>query len=311
MAAPSIHGTLRVAGSHHPVLDIEMWKRLAPLGERRRNFGSIESPVDIAIVEQARAMALSGLDVHMFPADLFVWALRRAHEPWLTKLGGVPWLEKGTKWPRDRAGLPLTFLGQISFVDSLGVLPYKPPGDVALFFGRWTNGAVVDEVGGVSQVFMWSDQSLRDPMTSQFDVPHGGILPFEYSGVRHRTVQMLRTPEVEAACEAAGFPDGGHELADVQATQIGVYAGLPQGWPFDVSDGGEDDDAIVCVLSNYTFGGEWPLCDVSHAPPEVYQDGRVVRPSGWHGQSLLLGDEGATYIYRDKRGEYRIDAVDK
>lgn len=85
---------------------------------RRDEFLKGRAPVDITHTSQA-----------------FVWNVGEPDERYLTKIGGLPFLPKEYPWPERSSGNPQPFIGQLSFVDSMDVLPCRLPGDVLLFFG--------------------------------------------------------------------------------------------------------------------------------------------------------------------------------
>lgn len=153
-----VHGTLDVPGKQHPVLDLSFWEAIAPLGDDRHPIRTIESPTDVARLEQARRLVLQHGPVgRSVPVDIFVWARETVRDrPWLTRLGGLPWMEKGAPWPRNSTGEHLCFLGQIGFMDSQDILPFELPGDVLLFFGQWQDGSVFDEENRITEQFIWS-----------------------------------------------------------------------------------------------------------------------------------------------------------
>lgn len=304
---PAIHGTRDDPNKQHPVLDIAHWETEFPLGDNRGEGGGVDDPGGVARTEQARRLALSKGDLGpSVPADVFVWSDdvdRR--KPWLTRIGGRPWREKGKPWPRDAQGQPLTFLGQICFVDSRDVLPPAPfqlPGDVALIFGTNDNGWVGLVDGAALE---WSSLTLKQSDEHGSDAPRHGLLPYEYQGVIHRTVQYTDWRSAEKAFEAAGFKKGGFNVRAIQATSIGAYASLPQGWPFEKPE----DGTLVATLSSFYCRGKWPLVDLPHAPISVDGQGRELR-FWWHNDSALnfsVGDAGCIWIYRDHRGEFKLD----
>src|SRR5581483_4187597 len=103
----------------------------------RYEGGWIDTPKKLAQREQAIKLAMrKGNLGPSVPSDVFVWADNVEHEKgWQTRIGGNPWRPSDRPWPRDKNGVPLTFLGQICFADSQDILPCKLPGDVALIFG--------------------------------------------------------------------------------------------------------------------------------------------------------------------------------
>lgn len=298
-----IHGTRQDPKKHHPVFDLAHWEGQFPLGDDRHEGGLVDNPRDLARVEQARRLARGrGTLGPTVPADVFVWAdTPLSEKPWLTRIGGLPWRERGKPWPMHADGVPLTFLGQICFADSKDILPFELPGEVALIFGTHRTGWVSID-GGVLE---WAARELEDPEEYTVDAPMSWNvqLPFAFHGVMHRTVQYADPKAFEPAFEAVGYEKGGWGISSIQATQIGRYASIPQGWPF----GKDDGRSLVATLSSFYFGGEWPLCDIPTSIPLVYADGRSGEARNTGALSFGVGDAGALWIYRDRDGNFKLD----
>lgn len=288
-----VHGTRLDPSRQHPVFDLPYWEQKCPLGDDRRATKRPTSPPGLAFAEQARRLAASNGDLGTsVPADFFVWAVGEPSKPWLTCLGGSPWREADKPWPRDADGIPLAFLGQICFVDSLDVLPEPPPKPVALFFGTYQQGwATVDQHAGVE----WSPLRLRRPH-DRYRAPWTAELPFTYQGVIHRSVQY--TDREDAPFKAAGFQNGGFELAAIQTTSIGQYSALPQGWPWMP----DEPETLVCTLGSICMRGSWPLCDVPRGLSVARADGSEFEQTV-PGMDFGIGDAGVCYIYRDADGD--------
>lgn len=299
---PTIHGTRSSRRHQHPVFDLRYWEGLYPLKPTDRGEGGwIDGPIELAKREQAIRLAKTkGRLGPSVPADVFVWADQTLDDkPWLTRLGGVPWREAGKRWPCDEHGVPLIFLGQICFADSRDILPCELPGDVALIFGKASRGWIGLPPRGHLE---WSPLTLKTP-ASMSSIPWSGELPFSYQGVRHRTVQYTDHEIAEKAFKAVGYTEGGWNVHSVQATSIGTYASLPQGWPFEEGDG----NTLIATLSSFYFRGDWPLCDIPQCLQRVDADG--TRSSLWtdSARDFGVGDAGCIWIYRDKRGRFLLD----
>ena len=299
-----IHGTRIEPNRKHPVFDIAHWEKMFPLRDQDRVKGEcIDDPEGLAGREQAiRRVKARGELGAFVPADVFVWASRAIPErPWLTRMGGNPWRPKGKPWPCDREGIPLAFLGQICFADSEDILPCKLPGDVALIFGTNHCGWVSIDEGAALE---WSPLTINEPEDGM-GIPWTGRLPYEYHGVIHRTVQYTDWKAAEPVFEAAGYKAGGWGVGGMQATSIGVYADLPQGWPFEEGDGNE----LIATMSSFYFGETWPLVDIPHCLQRVDGDGRVDGNVSASGYDFGVGDVGSLWIYRDSAGAFKLDGA--
>jgi hypothetical protein len=298
---PRIHGAKDKRGRQHPVLDIRHWENQFPLKEDDRGEGGwIDDPGGLARREQVIRMARTkGRLGPSVPADVFVWANTRLLDlPWLTRIGGAPWRPKGKPWPRDENGVPLAFLGQICFADSTDILPYKLPGDVALIFGTASRGGASIDDGSALE---WSPLKIKIPEVS-YRIPWTGALPYAYQGVLHRTVQYTDWKAAEPAFKAIGYKNGGWGIHSIQATSIGVYAALPQGWPFNDGDG----NTLIATLSSFYFRGQWPLCDIPNCLKIVDSNGREENMIFDKARDFGIGDAGCIWIYRDKRGVFKL-----
>lgn len=298
--APRIYGTKDVPGRMHPVLDISRWEREFPLkDDDRPYFYCIDSTEELAHREQAirRAQAQGDLGPSV-PADVFVWADTELRDsPWLTRIGGRPWRPKGRPWPKDDHGVPLAFLGQICFVDSADTLSCELPGDVALIFGTNHTGWISLSEGSALE---WSPLKIETPQDLS-GIPWTGQLPHQYQGVLHRTVQYTDWKVAAPVFESLGYEEGGNSLHSIQATSIGSYADLPQGWPL------ENGESLIATLSSFYPGGNGALCDVRSWGFEALDgEGRPTRMSN-RLQEFGIGDVGCIWIYRDKFGEFKLD----
>lgn len=300
-----IHGTRRHDAFVHPIFDADFWARACPLDgdpTRWREGRSIEGPRDLALREQAVELARAHGELGPFvEADVFVWSDRRDREkPWLTRIGGKPWRSRRKRWPTAK-GRPLLFIGQICLADSMGVLPFRPPGEVMLLFatsiagGHWV---ALDEGCHVE----FSPGHLDDFDDWGMNIPWNCHLPFEYQGVIHRTRQYTDHKAYAAAFNAAGWKDGGWGIGSVQATSVGTYADLPQGWPFDKGS----KDVLLATLSSFYMRGAWPLCDVPGAAKQVPGKHAHLDMNSNEALELSIGDVGAMWVYRDAKGNFKM-----
>jgi hypothetical protein len=299
----AIHGTLTDPSKQHPVFDLRHWETVFPLVIERFSDPHVDCPMSLARREQLLRLASSKIDLGpSTPADLFVWSDESTEEkPWLTRIGGRPWREKGKAWPRDEDGAPFVFLGQICFADSADILPFELPGEVALIFGRALGTWISADPG----VLEWSRLEIDEPEDGLGDnVPWNTELPYKYHGVIHRTAQYARSDRSDEVFKQLGHKDGGWGIVRCQATSIGQRANLPQGWPFQEGDG----NTLVGVLSSYYFSsGDWPLCDVPRGIQGVTGDGQERQMYNLSALDFGLGDVGAIWIYRDREGNFHLD----
>jgi uncharacterized protein YwqG len=175
---------------HHPVLDYEKCERLYGNSKQKLAGESIGSPFDVYSVETIRRRL--ELENHpSFPVDVFVWGEGEPEKPYLTKIGGVPYLPKTWAWLRDdTSGEPYIFLAQFCFVDSKDVLPIPVPCDVLLLFVKhdcW-DGKYLSCNKPEDLAFGWI-QIKDQPLWDQQAMKENGCRSVEmsYFGVIHRT----------------------------------------------------------------------------------------------------------------------------
>lgn len=302
--ASEIYGTLIDPARQHPVLDLTFWENQFPRAEGDcTEDHPIDTPGKLARREQAIRRVTSDRKLgEGYYSDVFVWSHRwRKDKPWLTKIGGRPWRAAGKPWPRDKDGVPLAFLGQICFLDSKDLFDFELPGDVALIFGTARPGWITLHDGSALE---WSSLDIK-PSDGVTDIPWNGRLPYEYHGVLHRSVQYLDQEKAERAFRKHGFEEGGWQTHHFQATCIGPYASIPQGWPFYRED---DDRQLVAILSSFYFRGRWPLCDVRGPMRYVWGEGDEAEVFADSGRDFGIEDAGCVWIYREPSGEFKLSS---
>jgi hypothetical protein len=197
-----------------PEFDLQYWLSVFAIERMRarRTLGvhgrQITSPFDLAIVEQLRKEERDlGPTV---PCDVFVFAKGESARREGTKIGGMPYRPAHLPWPTTSDDhTPMTFLGQLNFVNSKDVTG-PLPGDVLLVFAR-------DEVLAMDDPdalrFEWYPEGLTE-LVGLDAVPKPGWCFVVCHGHRHRTVD---------------FPDGGVSLGVQGSWKIAVLEGTKIG----------------------------------------------------------------------------------
>lgn len=180
---------------HHPIFDIQYWKKQFPddddlsiddFNPRKLRILQNDSPISILQMEKYRKLAIDhGYDLGLtVPVDLFVLGWGEAPQRHLTKIHGLPYRPIDQPWPLDEFGEPLIFLAQFSFVDSIDHIG-PLPGDILLVFI-----ADMYKIGYLKFVFEWQKLGIADLITT---CPPSTIkIPVCY-GVRYRSVDFLDT----------------------------------------------------------------------------------------------------------------------
>lgn len=237
-------------------------------------------PSSIADIMRLRRALDGRLEFHsQLASHVFVWAAGIPERPFLTKLGGSPFMHP-RRWPEDSNGQPCVFVGQLCFVDSICLFDFLLPGEVLLIFAGGSQ--VIPEFR-----FLWADidskpnegyfeepcfdvdipllaghlTSLRCSPDATFDK---GPIPW---GCQHQDKQISRLPL----------------LATYQATQIGPY-------PYGHANVPENGRVISSLCTAYD---ERVLASIDSDPQqsifEIWNEGTIV--------IYLLEDNTTEYVF--------------
>ncbi len=303
--------------SHHPLVDIDHWLKVFPIEElrdkqearlgeypawkdkprsdlRRLLCPIVNSPSDLALIEQLRAPVIDAHNIkEAVPVDLFLWR-EAPSEPWLTRIGGVPFRPRKKGWPIDHStGQPYTFIAQLCFLDSLDILPTRPPGDVLLIYFKDAE-AIFDS--GDSVRFEWVTIKDCIPATNEDCPPPAFTTPL-LAGTRYRGFEFPGHEELFEAVDC----DSSYLLPVSQCTKIGTSTHFIQGYP-EIGD----DCFLIATLNSVQLADRWPLLDVEESLPQPSTDDE---PYGWGRYKMMLGDVGCMYIFLDETGatHWRFD----
>ncbi len=305
-------GTCALAGDDGgPRFDVDHWRTIFPYEslfhpDRPRHFDSTppDSPLDLRkpggrIITTPESLiqdiqVREAVDkVHPLKesskSDVFVWGKPGPSQPFLTRIGGVPYRPQDSTWP-SRDGTPCTFLFQLYFGDSRDLLQRPVPGDVMVVFATdeefWSHddGLVIE----------WHDV---DPA---IHLPDPALVPAPRFPMPELIGHRCRIPEYAGS---EGVFDGeGHDdtylLAAVQATKIGTDTHWIQHRKL------KDGETLFATFSSISINEKspWPLVDVQDFP---YAKGY----KGYHGYQNELGlsmaDVGCVYFIQDAKGGIR------
>jgi hypothetical protein len=293
----------------HPVLDYEKCERLyesAPRPSYKQQLDGewIGSPFDLYSVETIRK-SLEIENHPSLPVDVFVWGEGEPAKPYLTKVGGVPYLQKEREWPRDdTSGEPYMFLAQICFVDSKDVVPIPVPGDVLLLFVKHTcwDGTYLSCYEPDDLAYGWV-QIGDQPHWDQQDMKENGCRSIEmsYFGVIHRTRDYGYyglSDEVVNKLDAMSLGQP-YLIEAMEGTKIG-------GIPRFIQNGPDNYDFDKHTWDRATFIGQFassylafdipfPYCN-REKPEELYGD-ESTKSKGW-----CIGDAGSIYFFMEPDG---------
>ncbi|MEX0875837.1 MAG: hypothetical protein WD114_00110 [Phycisphaerales bacterium] len=256
-------------------------------------------PKDLAEVEHTRRAIISrGHDLgRTIPIDIFLWRICHISDGPITRIGGRPFRDPSRPWPTaKRTGLvgkiererPLPFLAQISFLDSKDLVPNDLPGDVLCIYGDWYGK---HDLASQSLALEWVDAGNGQDARI-VDLPEVPVWPFCAEGVIHRTVSYLDCYNMLLDL-GVSMP---YTLNSFQATSIGQDAHFVQGEPSDLA-------TLVATLSSFQGIGKWPFVNCPDVPRFTHPMGHQVELDLF---SMMLGDMGCLYFYKDKHGRYAM-----
>jgi hypothetical protein len=285
----------------HERFDLTHWKQVFPLARLRKeaegkpanlqpSANIITGPYNLAVLEQLREASFATLpNEKRVPTDVFVWALGEPTRRDITKIGGLPYWEKGLPWPTTSSGTPMTFVAQICFADSRDLTP-PLPGDILLLFIEG-----VDGTGGweaePQYTFLWNMEdedsevhivwaSLHDrPLITVEDIPATNWQLMPFSGIIHRTWDYPQA-------NGFAYPEIARHIPTVfEATKIGGICPWPDSW--SLSPLGETDH-YLCSVSSLSFAsGNFPFLNVPTDKAPALQTLRRSKMDG-----LMIGDMG-------------------
>jgi hypothetical protein len=239
---------------------------------------------DVAVVEQlAERRAVVIPPEQRVPTDLFMFSLGEAPRRELTKVGGVPYWPADRPWPTTSSGVPLTFVAQFNFLDSLD-LTGPLPGALLLVFAdgvRADEGDWYDDPPFLQ--FHWMQISAM-PLIAARAVPEPAWRFKPCYGSIYR-IYDWKIPE-----------DAAERGIEVEPGVIDVLSGTKIGGVPDwIQDRWYDEGRFLCQLGSIWV---WP-----HEPypflnvPEPYQHSVD--------DTMMWGDVGALYIFHSpEKGIY-------
>lgn len=259
------------------------------------------SPFHVALLEQLRWQKGSP-DLPVVDADVAVLSVGEPDQPWMTKLGGIPFRDQALPWPQTTAGFPMTFVGQFNFTGS--TLDWKTlPGPILLIFAASTDPQDTEmfwDQEEVTQQFYFEWAQLQD---KDLLLPHQ--LPrtawsFEpvHAGQWHRVqdhVQKLPSVSEED-------PESALLLAyDPNWNVVGLKLGGNPIWDyFHPECDGLFLGCIPSVFPAYSpqYGQEIPFPFLNHPEPLAQHDLHFEK-------DFLVWGEGAVVLFFLDRGEVR------
>jgi len=245
---------------YHPRVDIEHWLNVYSwFASGFSDHGgdcvpASISPLQLAYNESLRRRLLEkypGLRRYAKPTDVFIWNVRPTPEPFLTRVGGVPYRPRSLPWPHTAKGTPFSFLAQYCFLDSKDLFPFDLPGDVLLVF--WVNkpGARWFHCDPRYFHFEWHRVPIASPVCNRTSLSRASFRPPELYGSIFRSFDV---PQRVAYRELKA--ENRRNLFTYHATKIGGAQRIIQN-PF-VKKG----ETFLCDLNSISPSSAWPFIDV-------------------------------------------------
>jgi Domain of unknown function (DUF1963) len=271
----------------HPEFDLAAARRVfAESGSRQPLSGEfITSPFDVFSVEELR-------DVHrlrtgeVFPTDLFVFGKGQPSRRDATKVGGIPYWPADRPWPTIDEEEPYLFLAQFNFADSRDLLP-ELPGDVLLL--------LVED----AEDYLWEPDLIHLewlpsglPPISHFDESLMVTTAGPFYGVIHRSADYPEATDMASELKVRQR----YNLPIFNGTKIG-------GFPHWIQNGDDSAEEFICQLGSIQAAHQVPYPWVNQAEPLSLESD----DSGIYGDAntLVFGDMGNIYVFRDTDGEIR------
>jgi hypothetical protein len=317
---------------HHPRFDLAAWSKVFPLRSFERRSGprrfhssapddpidlwkaqgrAINSPADMCCIEHVRKAAAAERDLgRKVPVDIFVWRAGAPAAPYLTKVGGIPHRERELEWPEDDEGNPATFVAQICFIDSLDIVPVRPPGDVMLLF----LGGCDDDTFHPFEDYRieWSSIALDEPMRAK-DCPPAQLPVPQLAGEIHRTCEY---PDARFTMrrERGRIVPGSDPFArnykswffeTTQSTKIGQTTHFIQG------DGPAKGQHLLCTFNSIepSERDRWPFVGLPRLPRNhecAHSAAFPDAPRSTGKYRIMFYDAGCMYFFIDKRGRVTL-----
>lgn len=279
----------------HEQFDLELWKSRFPLQKlidadkfgRWKNTRAdyVTAPGELALELQIRdAVQADRGPFSKIPTDAFVFGEGEPTKPFLTKIGGNPYLPQILDWPTTSKGEPMSFVGQLCFLDSLELVG-KIPGDILLIFGRMmaTREAQIlywEPEDNDSFKFIWVNTS--DNMKLRSNPDNTWIFNPYYAAI-HRDIDLL-DPDPFSKNERGDsvlFP------SILPTTKIG-------GKPFWAQDEANLPGRFIAMISDLKFQTNIPYPLLNREEPLLYL------PYGSPEHRKIMGLESYLYLFLDE-----------
>jgi len=241
------------------------------------------------------------------PTDVFVWGEGEPEKPYLTKIGGLPYLPKDIPWPKDADGQPYIFVMQICFADSKDIVSVPVPGEVLLMFVKhdgW-DGENLQCYEPDDLHFQWI--KIADHLTwDQQSMTENGFRSIEMSffGVIHRTRDYERSDEINRKLDEAKSRNQFAQffrtywIPAMSGTKIG---GIPFYIQYGPDDKPFDDATYISQFVSLQFHPEvpFPLCNREKRMELGFKSDDSIHAKG---KSLMIGDLGSIYFFMKPDG---------
>jgi len=271
----------------HPQLDLAVARRVfVEAGAHEDLTGEmITSPYDLFSVETLR-------DIHglrtgkAFPTDVFVFGKGESPRRDGTKVGGLPYWPADRPWPTNAEGAPCFFLAQFNFADSRDLFP-DLPGDVLLLLAEDPEN------------YLWEPDRIRFEWLPLGLPP---ACPFEES-----LTAVKAGPFYGVIYRSADYPDAADRAHDLKVSgswNLPILNGTKIGGaPHFIQSGDDSAGEFLCQLGSIQAAPNVPYPWVNRAEPlELEFNDRGIYGNG---NSVVFGDMGTIYVFRDRQGVVR------
>ncbi len=274
---------------------LKLWPHLQgwPTAKAEREFrkhypsvASVETPYHIGVIEQLRAEVFSTQRPSGRLVDILAFAKGEPVHRAVSKVGGLPYWPSNREWPVGKSGLPMSFVSQICFSDSMDIVG-KLPGEILLIFADGIFGKDWTECDKHGLHFEWM-RLERQSLIEATQMPSNRWKLHPWHASIHRTFDYVADADLKLE-EFEHF----YGILTISGSKIG---GIPE-W---IQGEERLPGNFLCTIGTLMPIGKKPVPLLPYElPPEYYFDRVQDKDEGYF---LVWGDMGTLYLSLNNDG---------